>query len=267
MSIYQDPVLILIPCFRCIARISQHGRPQNPPNPSPSLPNKSLQSPHRQHIPLRSPLLVALLCPPLPSFRNLLDASHAKVLLRPRALPPSPQVPPSSAGRARHPSGAPPAAAPPHVLLLRLAPLLSPAPAAPLRRRQGIGSCSRVADCAAVGSRIHLTMRCARAVALQDQLFRGLEAALGTTFSSEPLAPPPQPMILVISGPSGVGKDAVIQVRPCNCNHYPTCDVLLGSILPSALQCWVWDCSPEAARREGGDAFRCHRDKQSEAAR
>uniref|UniRef100_A0A0E0GLP2 guanylate kinase n=1 Tax=Oryza nivara TaxID=4536 RepID=A0A0E0GLP2_ORYNI len=45
----------------------------------------------------------------------------------------------------------------------------------------------------------------------KDQLFRGLEAALGTTFSSEPLAPPPQPMILVISGPSGVGKDAVIQ--------------------------------------------------------
>ncbi|XP_066388094.1 guanylate kinase 2, chloroplastic/mitochondrial isoform X2 [Miscanthus floridulus] len=45
----------------------------------------------------------------------------------------------------------------------------------------------------------------------KDQLFRGLEAALGTTFSSEPLAPPPQPMILVISGPSGVGKDAVIK--------------------------------------------------------
>jgi guanylate kinase len=49
-------------------------------------------------------------------------------------------------------------------------------------------------------------------VALQDQLFRGLEAALGTTFTSEPLAPPPDPMILVISGPSGVGKDAVIKV-------------------------------------------------------
>jgi hypothetical protein len=49
-------------------------------------------------------------------------------------------------------------------------------------------------------------------VALQDQLFRGLEAALGTRFTSEPLAPPPEPMILVISGPSGVGKDAVIKV-------------------------------------------------------
>ncbi|KAL5210889.1 hypothetical protein ABZP36_006512 [Zizania latifolia] len=45
----------------------------------------------------------------------------------------------------------------------------------------------------------------------KDQLFRGLEAALGTTFSSEPLAPPPEPMIVVISGPSGVGKDAVIK--------------------------------------------------------
>lgn len=45
----------------------------------------------------------------------------------------------------------------------------------------------------------------------KDQLFRGLEAALGTTFSSDPLAPPPEPMILVISGPSGVGKDAVIK--------------------------------------------------------
>jgi guanylate kinase len=51
-------------------------------------------------------------------------------------------------------------------------------------------------------------------VQVQDQLYRGLEAALDTTFSSEPLAPPPQPMILVISGPSGVGKDAVIKVMP-----------------------------------------------------
>ncbi|XP_047064844.1 guanylate kinase 2, chloroplastic/mitochondrial-like [Lolium rigidum] len=45
----------------------------------------------------------------------------------------------------------------------------------------------------------------------KDQLFRGLEAALGTTFTADPLAPPPDPMILVISGPSGVGKDAVIK--------------------------------------------------------
>uniref|UniRef100_A0ACD5YLJ8 Uncharacterized protein n=1 Tax=Avena sativa TaxID=4498 RepID=A0ACD5YLJ8_AVESA len=45
----------------------------------------------------------------------------------------------------------------------------------------------------------------------KDQLFRGLEAALGTRFTAEPLAPPPEPMILVISGPSGVGKDAVIK--------------------------------------------------------
>ncbi|KAK3151476.1 hypothetical protein QOZ80_3AG0246380 [Eleusine coracana subsp. coracana] len=45
----------------------------------------------------------------------------------------------------------------------------------------------------------------------KDQTYRLLETTLGTTFSSEPLAPPPQPMILVISGPSGVGKDAVIK--------------------------------------------------------
>lgn len=46
----------------------------------------------------------------------------------------------------------------------------------------------------------------------QAELFRGLEAALGSTFGSDPLAPPPNPLIIVISGPSGVGKDAVIKV-------------------------------------------------------
>lgn len=43
------------------------------------------------------------------------------------------------------------------------------------------------------------------------ELFRGLEAALGSPFGSEPLNPPPNPLIIVISGPSGVGKDAVIK--------------------------------------------------------
>ncbi|ONK55465.1 uncharacterized protein A4U43_UnF2890 [Asparagus officinalis] len=43
------------------------------------------------------------------------------------------------------------------------------------------------------------------------ELFRGLEAAIGSTFGSDPLAPPPNPLIIVISGPSGVGKDAVIK--------------------------------------------------------
>ncbi|CAD6203396.1 unnamed protein product [Miscanthus lutarioriparius] len=66
----------------------------------------------------------------------------------------------------------------------------------------------------------------------KDQLFRGLEAALGTTFSSEPLAPPPQPMILVISGPSGVGKDAVIK----------------------------------RLQEERKDPFRCHRNEQGDEA-
>lgn len=43
------------------------------------------------------------------------------------------------------------------------------------------------------------------------EVFRALEAALGSPFSSEPLAPNPNPLIVVISGPSGVGKDAVIK--------------------------------------------------------
>ncbi|XP_077232010.1 guanylate kinase 2, chloroplastic/mitochondrial-like [Tasmannia lanceolata] len=43
------------------------------------------------------------------------------------------------------------------------------------------------------------------------ELLRGLEAALGSSFSPEPFSPPPNPQIIVISGPSGVGKDAVIK--------------------------------------------------------
>ncbi|KAL2341223.1 hypothetical protein Fmac_009163 [Flemingia macrophylla] len=41
-------------------------------------------------------------------------------------------------------------------------------------------------------------------------LLRALEASLGTPFSSEPLSPNPSPLIIVISGPSGVGKDSLI---------------------------------------------------------
>lgn len=43
------------------------------------------------------------------------------------------------------------------------------------------------------------------------ELYRALEAAVGSPFSSEPLAPEPNPLIIVVSGPSGVGKDAVIK--------------------------------------------------------
>jgi hypothetical protein len=105
-------------------------------------------------------------------------------------------------------------------------------------------------------------------VPLQDQLFRGLEAALGTAFSSEPLAPPPQPMILVISGPSGVGKDAVIKVT-----HHRSSQ----SLIPLTFAAGHWfligftmpdvGCSAEAAGGEGRDPFRCHRDKQGDEAR
>ncbi|XP_074574567.1 guanylate kinase 2, chloroplastic/mitochondrial-like isoform X1 [Curcuma longa] len=45
----------------------------------------------------------------------------------------------------------------------------------------------------------------------QAETVNGIEAALGSTFSSDPLSPPSSPLILVISGPSGVGKDAVIK--------------------------------------------------------
>jgi len=38
-----------------------------------------------------------------------------------------------------------------------------------------------------------------------------LEAALGQALSRAPMAPAPRPLVLVVSGPSGVGKDAVLQ--------------------------------------------------------
>lgn len=57
---------------------------------------------------------------------------------------------------------------------------------------------------------------------LQVELVRALESTLGSSFSSEPLAPPPNPQIIVISGPSGVGKDAVIKVWLCSI-IYNTC--------------------------------------------
>lgn len=43
------------------------------------------------------------------------------------------------------------------------------------------------------------------------ELLCALESSLGSSFSSDPLIPPSKPLIIVISGPSGVGKDAVIK--------------------------------------------------------
>ncbi|KAK9103815.1 hypothetical protein Sjap_021069 [Stephania japonica] len=43
------------------------------------------------------------------------------------------------------------------------------------------------------------------------EIYRALESALNSPFNSDPLIAPPSPLIVVISGPSGVGKDAVIK--------------------------------------------------------
>ncbi|KAK8518512.1 hypothetical protein V6N12_017659 [Hibiscus sabdariffa] len=47
--------------------------------------------------------------------------------------------------------------------------------------------------------------------ASKPELIRALESSLRTSFSSDSVLPTPSPLILVISGPSGVGKDAVIK--------------------------------------------------------
>ncbi|KAI3859645.1 hypothetical protein MKX03_031159 [Papaver bracteatum] len=45
----------------------------------------------------------------------------------------------------------------------------------------------------------------------KPELLRGIESVLGSPFSSDPFTPKPNPLIIVLSGPSGVGKDAVIK--------------------------------------------------------
>ncbi|XP_076952275.1 guanylate kinase 3, chloroplastic-like [Bidens hawaiensis] len=45
----------------------------------------------------------------------------------------------------------------------------------------------------------------------RTELYRSLETTMGSSFSSEPLAPNPRPLVIVISGPSGVGKDCLIK--------------------------------------------------------
>ncbi|MBA0684786.1 hypothetical protein Goshw_000880 [Gossypium schwendimanii] len=47
--------------------------------------------------------------------------------------------------------------------------------------------------------------------ASKPELLRALESSLGISFSSDSICPSPNPLIIVISGPSGVGKDAVIK--------------------------------------------------------
>ncbi|GJW16763.1 guanylate kinase 2, chloroplastic/mitochondrial-like protein [Tanacetum coccineum] len=43
------------------------------------------------------------------------------------------------------------------------------------------------------------------------ELYRALESSLGSSFGSDPIVPTPRPLIIVISGPSGVGKDCVVK--------------------------------------------------------
>ncbi|KAA0031299.1 guanylate kinase 3 [Cucumis melo var. makuwa] len=45
----------------------------------------------------------------------------------------------------------------------------------------------------------------------RSELLRSLEYLLGSSFHSDPLVPNPSPLVMVISGPPGVGKDAVIK--------------------------------------------------------
>jgi guanylate kinase len=47
--------------------------------------------------------------------------------------------------------------------------------------------------------------------ASKPEMLRALEFSMGSSFSTNPICPPPNPLIIVISGPSGVGKDAVIK--------------------------------------------------------
>ncbi|KAJ4893005.1 hypothetical protein Rs2_19799 [Raphanus sativus] len=44
----------------------------------------------------------------------------------------------------------------------------------------------------------------------KQETLRSLEFHLGSPFTPDPIVPPPNQLIIVISGPSGVGKDAVI---------------------------------------------------------
>jgi hypothetical protein len=46
----------------------------------------------------------------------------------------------------------------------------------------------------------------------QVAVLRDIEEALGSPLDSGPQVPAPKPLIIVISGPSGVGKDAVVKV-------------------------------------------------------
>ncbi|KAL6185869.1 hypothetical protein ACLB2K_041992 [Fragaria x ananassa] len=70
----------------------------------------------------------------------------------------------------------------------------------------------------------------------RSDLLRALESSLGSAFSSSPLSPSPSPLIIVISGPSGVGKDAVIKkLRDVNPNLHFVVTVTSRPIRPGEV--------------------------------
>ncbi|KAJ8767536.1 hypothetical protein K2173_017605 [Erythroxylum novogranatense] len=66
-------------------------------------------------------------------------------------------------------------------------------------------SYSKMADTQKPKSPIPLLDKASKA-----ELLRAFESSLGSAFATTPICPQPNPLIVVISGPSGVGKDALI---------------------------------------------------------
>lgn len=50
-------------------------------------------------------------------------------------------------------------------------------------------------------------------VGMEATVMKVLEGKLGSPIDHGPQVPRPKPLVIIISGPSGVGKDAVIKVR------------------------------------------------------
>lgn len=69
---------------------------------------------------------------------------------------------------------------------------------------------------------------------------KALECSLGSPLGRESQLPPPKPLVIVISGPSGVGKDVVIKVR---CSDGSFCHVNLVLCICVALALFTPSCA------------------------